>query len=307
MRLESGTSLACPICQLVDTALEFPHASGPALRFPLVRCSSCGLVFLEEFRDEAQLDDAQRTAYGEPQRRFVGPFELLVRGFRLGRVRFARRLMPPGGSVLDVGCGRGLFLHLLRERGYEVKGTELSAATVRNAYPDLPISVGDLRPGLFPDATFDLVSIWHVLEHLRFPDQALEVAFRALRPGGKLMLAVPNYGSVQARLGGERWFHLAPPRPLVQFTAGWFAQRVSKSSAVEPDSGRWIPSGSCRPCSTAAGSGTTPCTTQFETTPRTRPTCRLSRVSGCSRCFPSGWHSRFRPAWSCVWPGVPER
>lgn len=218
MRLESGTSLACPICQLVDTALEFPHASGPALRFPLVRCSSCGLVFLEEFRDEAQLDDAQRTAYGEPQRRFVGPFELLVRGFRLGRVRFARRLMPPGGSVLDVGCGRGLFLHLLRERGYEVKGTELSAATVRNAYPDLPISVGDLRPGLFPDATFDLVSIWHVLEHLRFPDQALEVAFRALRPGGKLMLAVPNYGSVQARLGGERWFHLDPPRHLFQFT-----------------------------------------------------------------------------------------
>ena len=226
MPLESGTPLVCPICQRVDTRPEFPHASGPALRYPLVRCSGCGLVFLEELRDEVQLDDAQRTAYGEPQKRFMGPFELLVRGFRLARARSAARLMPPGGSVLDVGCGRGLFLSLLRERGHEVKGTELSAATVRNAYPDLPISIGDLRPGLFPDASFDLVSIWHVLEHLRFPDQALEAAFRALRPGGRLMLAVPNYGSVQARLGGEGWFHLDPPRHIFQFTDHTLRQLV---------------------------------------------------------------------------------
>ncbi len=183
-------------------------------------------MFLEELRDEVQLDDAQRTAYGEPQKRFMGPFELLVRGFRLARARSAARLMPPGGSVLDVGCGRGLFLSLLRERGHEVKGTELSAATVRNAYPDLPISIGDLRPGLFPDASFDLVSIWHVLEHLRFPDRALEAAFRALRPGGRLMLAVPNYGSVQARLGGEGWFHLDPPRHIFQFTDHTLRQLV---------------------------------------------------------------------------------
>ncbi|MCS5626695.1 MAG: class I SAM-dependent methyltransferase [Planctomycetes bacterium] len=228
MSTESGTRLRCPICQVVDTEAEFAQPRGPARTYPLVRCRRCGLVFLEELRDISQLDEAQSTAYGEPQKRFTGGVEMLVRLFRKSRVRLAERLVPPTANVLDVGCGRGLFLELMRDRGHRVQGTELSAATAHNASPDLPISVGDLEPGQYPDNSLDLVSIWHVLEHLRFPDRALHAAWRALRPGGRLLLALPNYASTQSQVGGEYWFHLDLPRHIFQFTDQTLVRLVRK-------------------------------------------------------------------------------
>jgi 2-polyprenyl-3-methyl-5-hydroxy-6-metoxy-1,4-benzoquinol methylase len=183
-----------------------------------VRCSGCGLVFQKYARSDDAVDEAHRTAYGEPTRRFAGPVEAVVRRLRLARVRAAERLMPRGGNVLDIGCGRGVFLRLLKERGYSVRGTEYSEATARNADPEIPVDVGDVEPGRYPDDSFDLVSVWHVLEHMRHPDVVLQACFRALKPGGALMIAVPNYASIQARLGGEHWFHLDLPRHIYQFT-----------------------------------------------------------------------------------------
>jgi len=183
-----------------------------------VRCGSCGLVFQEFARTPEELDDAQRYAYGRPQRRFGAPVEFGVRLFCLVRVRLARRLLPPGGRVLDVGCGRGLFLRMLRDCGYDVRGTELSAATAANCDPGIPIDVGELRPGMYDPGSFDLICMWHVLEHMRRPDVALQAAWEALAPGGRLLLAVPNFASMQSRLGGEMWFHLDLPRHIFQFT-----------------------------------------------------------------------------------------
>lgn len=214
----SGERLRCALGHGVDTRPLFPHARGLARRYPLVVCNRCGLVFQRERPTDEQLDLAQSDAYGQPQRRFAAAAELAVRGFRMARVRLASRLLPPGGRVLDVGCGRGLFLALMRRRGFAVRGTELSEATAANADPSLPIDVGDLVPGRHAPASFELVSIWHVLEHLRDPAETLRAAHEALVPGGRLLLALPNFASWEARLGGEGWFHLDLPRHLFQFT-----------------------------------------------------------------------------------------
>ncbi len=215
---EVGPRVACAICHVVDAHDVFPDATGPARTNSLVACNRCGLVFQKIARSETELHAAQALAYGEPRRRFARPVELGVRAFRAARVRLAERLLPRRGRVLDVGCGRGLFLRRLRERGHRVQGTELSAATAANAYPDVPIDVGDLQPGQYPDGSFDLVCIWHVVEHLRAPDVAVAAALRALAPGGALLLALPNFGSVQARFGGPAWFHLDLPRHIFHFT-----------------------------------------------------------------------------------------
>jgi SAM-dependent methyltransferase len=215
---EERVYTVCPICHVTDTILEFPLASGPAREVPLARCRRCGLVFQQLVRSLEQLDEAQSEAYGEPQKRFGGPVERAIRCFRSARVRLAVRLMPEGGHTLDIGCGRGLYLRLLKERGFQIRGTELSTATAANADSEVPIDIGELEPGRYPDASFDLISIWHVLEHLQRPDRTLTTCVQALKPGGALMIAVPNYGSPQARFGGERWFHLDLPRHIFHFT-----------------------------------------------------------------------------------------
>ena len=212
------TETSCPTCGAGEVLAIYADETPLLGLHPLVACRSCGLVFQRLARTLDQLDDAQAGAYGAPGRRFAGPVELFVRLFRSARVRLAMHWLPAGGRVLDVGCGRGLFLGELRARGCSVRGTELSRSTAAQADPEVPIDVGELRADHYPDASFDLISIWHVLEHLREPDRALRICRRALAPDGHLLLAMPNFGSAQSRAGGPHWFHLDLPRHLFHFT-----------------------------------------------------------------------------------------
>ncbi len=208
------TLTVCPICHVVDTTDEFPGARGPAKTYPVVRCRRCGLVF-QKRGGTGDSGAGTGPAEAPTQNRFGRLLEEFIRLFRRSRVRMAQRLMPAGGSTLDIGCGRGLYLRLLKERGFTVRGTELVAA---GAGQDVPIDTGEVTPGRYPDGSFDLISMWHVLEHLTKPDVTLEACFRALKPDGVLLIAVPNYASAQARLGGEQWLHLDLPRHIFHFT-----------------------------------------------------------------------------------------
>jgi SAM-dependent methyltransferase len=162
--------------------------------------------------------------YGAGSRKFVPAIEGVVDWFRDGRARLAALLVRQGGAsararVLDVGCGSGQFLARLQELGHDCYGTELSAETGARAsrVPGLTLRFGTLEPGSFAPESFDLISIWHVLEHLPDPDSVLRVSFGWLRPGGAILIAVPNVDSCQARLFGGSWFHIDPPRHLYHF------------------------------------------------------------------------------------------
>lgn len=167
--------------------------------------------------------------FGASTRKFVGPVEAFVDLFRDGRAREAARLLarrpPVSGDrarVLDVGCGSGLFLAALAKRGFECHGTEFSDDTAVRArsLPGLRIHTGPIDAGTYAEGSFDLISVWHVLEHLSDPDELLRHCARWLRPGGALMLAVPNIDSWQARLFRGDWFHLDPPRHFFHFGPG---------------------------------------------------------------------------------------
>lgn len=155
--------------------------------------------------------------------------EAFVDLFRDGRAREAARLLarrPPASGerprVLDVGCGSGLFLAALAKRGFECHGTEFSDETAirARALPGLRIHAGPIDDETYEAGSFDLISVWHVLEHLGDPDELLRHSARWLRPGGALMLAVPNIDSWQARLFRGAWFHLDPPRHFFHFGPG---------------------------------------------------------------------------------------
>lgn len=156
--------------------------------------------------------------YGEPGTKFQPPVESLVRWVGQRHVSFLLRSLPRGARVLDVGCGRGVVLGALADRGIEVHGVEVDADATRGADPRAHIRIAPrLADAGYAADSFDEVLIWHVLEHLHDPRGTLEEVHRILRPGGRLVVAVPNFSSLQARWSGAAWFHLDLPRHLYHF------------------------------------------------------------------------------------------
>ena len=133
-------------------------------------------------------------------------------------ISFLTRFLAPGARVLDLGCGRGVILGPLADRGFEVHGVEISSEAARGADPRAEIRVApSLCEAGYEAAFFDEVVIWHVLEHVDDPRGTLEEVARILRPGGRLIVALPNFSSAQARWTGAAWFHLDLPRHLYHF------------------------------------------------------------------------------------------
>ncbi len=155
--------------------------------------------------------------------------ERLVRLVGTRHIGFLSRNLEPGAKVLDVGCGRGVLLGELADRGFEVHGQEIIAEAARGADPRAEIRIASsVAEAGYEDASLDEVIIWHVFEHLRDPRGSLEAVHRALKPGGRLVVAVPNFESAQARWTGAAWFHLDLPRHLYHFPASALRRLLSE-------------------------------------------------------------------------------
>jgi SAM-dependent methyltransferase len=190
--------------------------------FAVGHCAGCGLD-LTQPQPAPSAVSAYYPAeyYGRlGARRFPAPVEWAQKTLYGWRARAVEKLAGNrSGRVLDIGCGPGALLEAFRRRGWEVHGTELtddSAARARQA--GIPVHVGPLEPFPWPEGHFDAVVMWHVLEHCPDPVPVLDRVRRSLRPGGVLLVGVPNFGSPEARLTRDGWFHLDVPRHLVHFT-----------------------------------------------------------------------------------------
>lgn len=128
-----------------------------------------------------------------------------------------------GRSLLEIGCGKGRFLQSARERGFEVFGIEpgkRSAIFARKRLGQVvwPVQWAEMHKVEALNRQFDNIYLWHVLEHLSNPNGALKAIRKHLADKGRLVVAVPNFGSVQARKGGSNWYHLDPSRHHQHFT-----------------------------------------------------------------------------------------
>lgn len=136
-------------------------------------------------------------------------------------LRFVGRDILPfkgQGRLLDVGCGPGRLLQELRGHGWDVYGVDFSSVAVSRAQSvGLNVRQSDLLTAGFENNFFDVVLFSHSLEHVYDPIATLHEARRILRPGGSLLLYLPNAGSVEARLFGQWWIAWDPPRHLFHF------------------------------------------------------------------------------------------
>ncbi len=123
------------------------------------------------------------------------------------------------GKLLDIGSGTGAFLSHMKQLGWEVTGLEPDATARENAYKHYKIessSVEDLFR--LQPAQFDCITMWHVLEHVHDLHAYLDQIRTLLKPGGALLVAVPNYTSTDARIYGAQWAAYDVPRHLYHFS-----------------------------------------------------------------------------------------
>jgi SAM-dependent methyltransferase len=190
-------------------------------RFCIERCADCGLAFTTPRPSPDQLTKYYPPAYyGSRGKRFPAAVQYLQRQLYGRRAAAVEKCLGKTGRVLDVGCGPGWLLREFRERGWEVQGTEFSKRSAAHARETLrlPVEVGDLVQLRFADQMFDAVVMWHVLEHVADPQVVVTEVARILKPGGVFLCAVPNFGSLEAHLTTDKWFHLDVPRHLNHFT-----------------------------------------------------------------------------------------
>lgn len=222
----------CPACGGRLRVWRSVPASDPALGsrgFELLRCSVCGTAVTV---GDAVVDLHEIGAYGGGAPRGSRVALPVLRRFD------ARRLSvlgaPLGARLVDVGAGRGRFVLSARAAGFDAFGIEPSARGVSAAaLIGAPVEHSSVEDASVAEGSVDAVTLWHVLEHLDDPGSALLRVRHWLRPGGALLVGVPNLDSWQARIGGSRWYHLDVPRHRVHFTvAGVWA--LLARSGFEP-------------------------------------------------------------------------
>lgn len=192
--------------------------------FSIVRCHGCGLTYANPRLAPFALSGAYATLEnavpaGRPAAGKDVPAPELLRGWwrRLTQRQVVGDWVETG-PVLDVGCHVGDLLTMLRERGLEVSGIENSpAAVARCRALGLDVRQGRIEQVELDEVAYGTITLSHVLEHLAEPVAVLKKLWRALVPGGRLVVAVPNHQGLVARLFGGHWHGWDPPFHLVHF------------------------------------------------------------------------------------------
>lgn len=221
------TITSCPVCG--KTKFEHAmrcvdhYASGE--NFRLERCAACGFLFTQDFPAEASMgryyDTKDYISHSDTRKGLVNTVYHQVRRYMLGRK--ARLVMRKAhrreGRLLDIGTGTGYFANAMLKRGWQVAAVEKNEGARRFAYNRFGLEVKpETELGTFADGAFDVITLWHVMEHLEHLNETWETLYRLLDTAGVLVVAVPNPSSSDARHYGCHWAAYDVPRHLWHFT-----------------------------------------------------------------------------------------
>lgn len=239
---ETPAPLPCDLCRSTDAEeLSLVDRDGAYLR--TVVCRRCGLVYSDPRPDSSKVREYYERDYRMDYKATYQPRPKHV--YRAGKVAVDRfrgleGILTPGCRVLDFGAGGGEVVFVLRALGYDASGFEPNEGYARFASETLGLPVS---PGFYQDAKVeaesqDVVTAFHVVEHLESPYDALIHARRWLRPGGRLLVEVPNVEAVcQWPRSRFHRAHLYNFSPATLETLGKRAGYEVLKSTVSPDGG----------------------------------------------------------------------
>jgi 2-polyprenyl-3-methyl-5-hydroxy-6-metoxy-1,4-benzoquinol methylase len=178
------------ICNLCGQNQNFVVLEKDDPPYRVLKCGQCSLVFVHPHPDAKALAVHYNKPYYDDWMHEQARDRAHMWAKRLDNVeRFRKR-----GRLLDVGCGEGSFLRAAQHRGWQIDGTELSPYAAQYASDLLGVKIChcELNDAPYPKHSFDVVTAWHVLEHVRDPTAVLLKIKDILKPDGLLILAVPN-------------------------------------------------------------------------------------------------------------------
>jgi 2-polyprenyl-3-methyl-5-hydroxy-6-metoxy-1,4-benzoquinol methylase len=220
----------CPVCDLQDQIFVFTKAG-----FDFVKCRQCGLLHVSPqlkagIQDEIYKDSKTADHWILLQKKTKEQSWNAEKKF-LPALREMEKLMPQGGKLLDVGCSIGQFLDLARDKGWEVEGVELNedaAAVARREY-GLTVHNKKLEDVGFEPESFDVITLWGVFEHLTDPNAMLRDVRKLLKPGGLVLLFVPNGHSLIIRMSRDNNSTVSGRAHLWYFSPSTMGQILEKN------------------------------------------------------------------------------
>ncbi len=229
---------SCPLCgsSAISEVLQVKDQTVSGEFFPVWYCNDCTVRFTQEVPDEdaigAYYQSSNYISHSDTKKGFVNWLYHRVRQFTLGNKRklVARCTGMTKGSLLDVGCGTGAFIHTMQAAGWSVTGLEPDANARQKAielYNIHPQEVSDLFT--LPAESYNAITLWHVMEHVHRQHEYAAQLYQLLAPGGRLFIAVPNYTSADAAYYKENWAAYDVPRHLIHYSPRAMQQLMEKS------------------------------------------------------------------------------
>lgn len=231
----------CPLCgstQLKHTmTCTDAYASGK--QFELFCCKECDFMFTQGAPAGDDMNNYYATSeyisHSDTKKGVMNTIYHWVRNYMLGRKArlVAKTVYRSTGKLLDIGTGTGYFPDAMRKRGWEVEGIEKNAQARTFAKENFDLDIKDEKAlDAFEEGAFDVVTLWHVMEHLEHLNETWDRLYALLAEKGILIVAVPNRVSYDAEKYGANWAAYDVPRHLWHFTPATIQQLASKHGFI---------------------------------------------------------------------------
>jgi 2-polyprenyl-3-methyl-5-hydroxy-6-metoxy-1,4-benzoquinol methylase len=214
----------CPVCQhpTHQPFLTCQDYTVSQESFELVQCQQCQFVWTNPRPTAQNIGRYYRASsyisHSDTREGLVSRLYHAIRDFTLkGKLSLLNTLKPERGSLLDVGCGTGLFLYVCQKDGWQVSGIEPDENARRMAVDRTGLDINAEILGSYPEQQFDAITMWHVLEHIHYLNDTLDWLYQHLTKSGHLIIAVPNLQSRDAQVFGKHWAAYDVPRHLYHF------------------------------------------------------------------------------------------
>lgn len=227
----------CPLCGGPDIKkhMEVKDYFLSEENFSLFKCSQCEFVFTQAHPGKEDISPYYKSeeyvSHSNTRQGMVNKLYHLARRYMLGRKRklIQRLTHKKTGTILDIGSGTGFFLDHMKEHGWDVTGIEPSEEGRKFCRNEFALEIKDEK-SLFvlPEDSFDVITLWHVLEHVQDMDDYMIKVRSILKKDGILLIALPNFNSLDAAIYKGKWAAYDVPRHLWHFSPFSFKKFAAK-------------------------------------------------------------------------------